>query len=83
MQELKKRKPMRLRDADYSYPGLYFLTICTKSREPILSRIVANNVTTELTDNEECRDRRPRRSEQRRPRRSEQRRPRRSVSMQY
>ena len=38
--ELPQRKPNRLPDYDYSSPGAYFITICTKDRKPILSRIV-------------------------------------------
>ena len=30
---------MRLREFDYSLPGAYFLTVCTKSRRQILSTI--------------------------------------------
>ena len=30
---------MRLREFDYSLPGAYFLTVCTKSRRQILSAI--------------------------------------------
>ena len=38
--ELPQRKPNRLTDYDYSTPGAYFITVCTKDRLPILSRIV-------------------------------------------
>lgn len=31
--ELPKRKDIRLKNYDYSSPGAYFVTICTKSRE--------------------------------------------------
>ena len=37
--EFPKRKPMRLPDYDYSSPGIYFITICTKNRSCILSTI--------------------------------------------
>ena len=37
--ELPKRKPIRLPDYDYSSPGSYFVTICTKDRRCILSDI--------------------------------------------
>lgn len=30
------RKPMRLKDYDYSQNGAYFITICTKDRQPLL-----------------------------------------------
>ena len=35
----KKPRDMRLREFDYSLPGTYFLTVCTKSRRQILSAI--------------------------------------------
>ena len=38
--ELPKRKPTRLKGYDYSLPGAYFITICTKDRKCILSNIV-------------------------------------------
>ncbi len=31
--ETPKRKPTRLKNFDYSYPGAYFVTICTDKRE--------------------------------------------------
>ncbi len=34
-----KRKRLRLPDYDYSSEGVYFLTLCTKARAPILSNI--------------------------------------------
>ena len=33
------RKSTRLSEYDYSAPGVYFVTICTKDRSPILSQI--------------------------------------------
>ena len=33
------RKATRLREYDYSTPGGYFVTICTKNRKPVLSKI--------------------------------------------
>ena len=38
--DLPERKPMRLRDYDYSSPGAYFITICTRWKECVLSRIL-------------------------------------------
>ena len=38
---LPKRKPLRLRDFDYSEAGVYFITVCTKERRNILSRIIS------------------------------------------
>ncbi len=37
--DISKRKPNRLKNYDYSQNGAYFITICTHSRKPILSRI--------------------------------------------
>jgi len=37
---LPKRKSIRLKKYDYSTPGVYFVTLCTKSRDAILSEIV-------------------------------------------
>lgn len=37
--ELPKRKPTRLKGYDYSTPGAYFITICTKDRKCLLSEI--------------------------------------------
>ena len=38
--ELPERKPTRLKEYDYSQNGYYFITICTKDRKRILSKIV-------------------------------------------
>ena len=35
-----ERKPLRLKEYDYSQNGAYFVTICTKSRTPLFGRIV-------------------------------------------
>ena len=35
-----KRKPRRLSGYDYSAPGVYFVTVCTKERKQILSHII-------------------------------------------
>ena len=35
MNELPKRKPIRIADYDYSTPGAYFITVCTANREKI------------------------------------------------
>ena len=37
--DLPKRKPTRLKNYDYSSTGAYFITICTKNRKEILSKI--------------------------------------------
>ena len=39
MESLPERKRLRLRDYDYSKNGAYFITICTKGRDCILSHI--------------------------------------------
>ena len=38
--DLPKRKPTRLSYFDYSTPGVYFLTVCTKDKKCILGEIV-------------------------------------------
>ena len=35
MNELPKRKSIRIEDYDYSTPGAYFITVCTANREKI------------------------------------------------
>lgn len=35
MKEFPKRKQIRLKEYDYSQAGYYFITICTKNREPL------------------------------------------------
>lgn len=35
MQESPKRKPIRIKDYDYSTPGAYFITLCTTNREKL------------------------------------------------
>ena len=44
MDELKNRKTTRLKGADYSRNQAVFLTICTKERKCILSRVVGTGV---------------------------------------
>ncbi len=41
--ELPKRKNIRLQNYDYSSNGLYFVTICTEDKKPILSHIVGDD----------------------------------------
>ena len=36
---MNTRKELRLKDYDYSQNGVYFITICTSDRKPLLSRI--------------------------------------------
>ena len=44
MDELKNRKNTRLKGADYNRNQAVFLTICTKERHCVLSRIVGTGV---------------------------------------
>ena len=44
---LPKRKNIRLKSYDYSLEGYYFITICTKNRECILSKIKCGSVKTD------------------------------------
>ena len=52
-EEFKNRKTPRYQDFDYNHTGVYFITICTKNRQKILSCIVGTGVPdcpkTELT----------------------------------
>jgi hypothetical protein len=36
----KERKSLRMKENDYSQPGAYFMTICTKDREHRFGEIV-------------------------------------------
>ncbi len=40
MNDLPKRKSTRLKNYDYSTPGMYFLTVCVKNMEKLLGEIV-------------------------------------------
>ncbi len=44
MEELAKRKSPRLQSFDYNSTGAYFITMCTKNRRCMLSRIVETGV---------------------------------------
>ena len=44
MQNIKNRKTTRLEGANYNGTGMFFLTICTKERQCVLSRIVGTGV---------------------------------------
>ena len=48
MNDLPKRKPIRIEDHDYSAPGAYFITICTASREKIFWDAVRANCVRPL-----------------------------------
>ena len=41
--DLPKRKQLRLPDYDYSSPGAYFVTICTRDRRCILSEVTVGD----------------------------------------
>ena len=42
--EIKNRKATRLKEYDYSSNGVYFITICSKCKKPVLSKIVGDGV---------------------------------------
>ena len=42
--ELPKRKPIRLKEFDYSTPKGYFITVCTENRRKILSSVVGEGL---------------------------------------
>ena len=43
MKELPNRKRNRLKDYDYSLPGAYFITICTKNKEKFFEVVEATS----------------------------------------
>lgn len=45
MNDLPKRKSIRIADYDHSTPGAYFVTVCTANREKIFWNVVgADNI---------------------------------------
>ena len=44
MNELPKRKQIRIEDYDYSTPGAYFITVCTTNREKIFWNCVGADI---------------------------------------
>ena len=48
MEQRPKRKPTRLPKFDYSSPGVYFLTLCTKERQCILGRVLDRPTEADL-----------------------------------
>ena len=40
--EERKRKNTRLKEYDYSSAGSYFITVCSKDRKPVFSRVVGD-----------------------------------------
>ncbi|MBO7288664.1 MAG: hypothetical protein J6V03_01565, partial [Clostridia bacterium] len=51
MTELSKRKPVRLKEYDYSTPGAYFVTVCTKDRIELLSSISVGDGVLDVPQN--------------------------------
>lgn len=49
--EQSHRKPLRLPEYSYDTPGAYFVTICTKERNPILGTVVGADDHTGPTPN--------------------------------
>ena len=41
MNNIPKRKPIRIENYDYSAPGAYFITVCINNRKPILWNVGA------------------------------------------
>ena len=52
--EHRKRKHIRLRDYDYSQAGIYFVTICTKNRRCILSKVVGRGLAPAVPQLTDC-----------------------------
>lgn len=48
MKDLKRRKELRIHDYNYSEQGAYFITICTKDRKCILSKINQSENETKI-----------------------------------
>ena len=48
-ENIPTRKNIRLKEYDYSERGYYFITICTKNRECILSKIEIQNVGSDIS----------------------------------
>ncbi len=48
---LPKRKATRLKGYDYSAPGAYFVTICVKDREELLSKIIVGTGVLDCPQN--------------------------------
>ena len=50
MNELPKRKHIRIEDYDYSTPGAYFITVCVHDRKPILWNVGAATCRPNLSN---------------------------------
>ena len=44
MTTLQPRKKLRLPEYDYSWPGWYYVTVCTRDREPLFGQIVDDHM---------------------------------------
>ena len=42
--DLPRRKAVRLKGYDYSTPGIYFVTVCTKNKQKLLGKIVGTGL---------------------------------------
>ena len=49
--EFPKRKPTRLKGFDYSSPGAYFITICTKDRKQLFAPVGADSISAQMIKN--------------------------------
>ena len=51
MNNIPKRKTIRIADYDYSTPGAYFITVCINDRKPILWNVVVCNNLNFISEN--------------------------------
>ncbi len=49
--DFPRRKSTRLKNYDYDTPGAYFITICTKDRQQILSKICVGDGVLDVPEN--------------------------------
>ena len=54
MNQYSARKPIRIKDYDYSTPGAYFITVCVADRKPILWNVGAATLPPEPVENRLC-----------------------------
>jgi REP element-mobilizing transposase RayT len=48
--DLPKRKRLRREGFDYSTPGGYFITICTKDRKPLFGPVGADSISARMIE---------------------------------
>ena len=48
--KLQKRKPLRLKDFDYSTDGAYFITVCTKDRKSLFAPVGADSISARMVE---------------------------------